>query len=404
METNQTPYILFFRNSGPETHEHLSADDRQLLMTRWNAWYDDLAAKGKAIGGTPLELETRIVAGPRGERVVDGPFAEAKEAIGGYVMLMVADLDEATAIAQRHPGLPYGSRSKCADWPIAAILESVIAKPQPRGPDVLRPLSILPNDDDTGRKIETATGVAAAPAQLVENFFRHETGRLHGALIRLLGTQNLTLAEDVAQEAMLRALRTWSMGGIPQNPSAWIMRVAMNLAKDALRHQRMATTKEPAIIAHLDQTLADSTLGKTSEYEIRDDALRLMFVCCHPAMATDAQVVLALKVLCGFSTAEIARAFLSSEAAIEKQLTRTRGRIQEAGSGSISPTAKTSPRASMASSPHSIFCSTKATKLPPVRPSCARSYAAKPFGSSSFSLGIPPATLPAATPCSPSCS
>ncbi len=108
METNQTPYILFFRNSGPETHEHLSADDRQLLMTRWNAWYDDLAAEGKAIGGTPLELETRIVAGPRGERVVDGPFAEAKEAIGGYVMLMVADLDEATAIAQRHPGLPYG--------------------------------------------------------------------------------------------------------------------------------------------------------------------------------------------------------------------------------------------------------------------------------------------------------
>ncbi|HEY3664265.1 MAG TPA: sigma-70 family RNA polymerase sigma factor, partial [Chthoniobacterales bacterium] len=175
--------------------------------------------------------------------------------------------------------------------------------------------------------------ISAPAAQLVENFFRHETGRLHGALIRLLGTQNLTLAEDVAQEAMLRALRTWSMGGIPQNPSAWIMRVAMNLAKDALRHQRMATAKEPAIIAHLDQTLADSTLGKTSEYEIRDDALRLMFVCAHPAIATDAQVVLALKVLCGFSTAEIARAFLSSEAAIEKQLTRTRGRIQEAGIG-----------------------------------------------------------------------
>src|SRR6266446_6625316 len=108
METNRTPYILFFRNSGPETHAHLSADERQQLMTRWNAWYDDLAAAGKAIDGTPLELETRIVSGPRGERVVDGPFAEAKEAIGGYVMLMVRDLDEATAIAQKHPGLPYG--------------------------------------------------------------------------------------------------------------------------------------------------------------------------------------------------------------------------------------------------------------------------------------------------------
>ena len=108
METNTTPYILFFRNSGPENHAHLSAEERQQLVTRWNAWYDDLAADGKALDGTPLELETRIVAGPRGERVVDGPFAEAKEAIGGYVMLAVSDLAEATAIAQRHPGLAYG--------------------------------------------------------------------------------------------------------------------------------------------------------------------------------------------------------------------------------------------------------------------------------------------------------
>ena len=108
METNTAPYILFFRNSGPETHAHLSAEERQQLVTRWNAWYDELAAAGKAIEGTPLELETRIVSGPRGERVVDGPFAEAKEAIGGYVMLTVTDLEEATAIAQKHPGLPYG--------------------------------------------------------------------------------------------------------------------------------------------------------------------------------------------------------------------------------------------------------------------------------------------------------
>lgn len=169
--------------------------------------------------------------------------------------------------------------------------------------------------------------------QLVEHFFRHETGRLHGALIRLLGVHNLALVEDVTQEALLRALRTWSMGGVPANPSAWITRVAMNLAKDALRHQRMSASKEPAIITYLDQTLAASAVGKGEEHEIRDDALRLMFVCCHPAIPTDAQVVLALKVLCGFSTGEIARAFLSSEAAIEKQLTRTRQRLQEEAIG-----------------------------------------------------------------------
>jgi hypothetical protein len=102
------PYLLFFRNSGPETHQHLSPEQRQQLVTRWNAWYDGLAAQGKAVEGQPLELETRIVSGPGGARVVDGPFAEAKEAIGGYVKLIVSGLDEATEIAQQHPGLDYG--------------------------------------------------------------------------------------------------------------------------------------------------------------------------------------------------------------------------------------------------------------------------------------------------------
>lgn len=179
-------------------------------------------------------------------------------------------------------------------------------------------------------------GPTRQPAQLVEHFFRHETGRLHGALIRLLGVRNFTLAEDVAQEAMLRALRAWAMGGVPANPSAWITRVAMNLAKDALRHQRMAGGKEPALVTHfeLGGAMAPSpAVAVAHAHVIRDDALRLLFVCCHPAVAADAQVVLALKVLCGFGTGEIARAFLTSEAAIEKQLTRTKQRIQAAGLG-----------------------------------------------------------------------
>lgn len=168
------------------------------------------------------------------------------------------------------------------------------------------------------------------PAQLVENFFRHETGRLHGALVRLVGVQNLALAEDVAQEAMLRALRTWSMGGVPPNPSAWITQVAMNLARDALRHQRMSAGKETAIVTHHEQMLATPAVAWEAAHEIRDDALRLMFVCCHPDIAADAQVMLALKVLCGFGTGEIARAFFSTEAAVEKQLTRTKQRIKDA--------------------------------------------------------------------------
>lgn len=170
----------------------------------------------------------------------------------------------------------------------------------------------------------------ARPAQLVEHFFRHETGRLHGALIRLVGVHNITLAEDVAQEALLRAMRVWSMGGVPPNPSAWITRVAMNLAKDALRHQRMSAAKEPAVATHIEQNFATPAVAVGVAHEIRDDTLRLLFVCCHPSLPADAQVVLALKMMCGFSTAEIARAFLSSDAAIEKQLTRTKQRIRDA--------------------------------------------------------------------------
>lgn len=102
-----TPYLLLFRNTGPETHAHLSAAERQKLLADWNAWYDNLAASGKATEGQPLAAETRVVSG-LGGRFTDGPFSEAKEAVGGYVKLIVSGLDEATAIAQRHPGLRYG--------------------------------------------------------------------------------------------------------------------------------------------------------------------------------------------------------------------------------------------------------------------------------------------------------
>lgn len=194
-------------------------------------------------------------------------------------------------------------------------------------------MSVAGSDSSQAKAAVLDPGTTTGPAQLVEHFFRHETGRLHGALVRLMGVHNLTLAEDVAQEAMLRALHSWSMGGIPANPSAWITRVAMNLGRDAMRHQRMSGSKESAIITHLEQMAPTPAVAMEGVQEIRDDALRLLFVCSHPSIAPDAQVVLALKVLCGFSTGEIARAFLTSEAAIEKQLTRTKQRIQKANIG-----------------------------------------------------------------------
>ncbi len=102
------PYMLLFRNTGPEVFRPLSPTQRQQLINDWNAWFEALLADGRASEGQPLELETRVVAGPGGARVTDGPFPEAKEAIGGYVMLNVTTLEEATAIARKHPALAHG--------------------------------------------------------------------------------------------------------------------------------------------------------------------------------------------------------------------------------------------------------------------------------------------------------
>ncbi len=104
------PYMLLFRNTGPEVFKDLSPDERQELIARWNAWFEALLAKGKAVEGQPLETETRIVSGPGGSRITDGPFPEAKEAIGGYVTLLVSGMDEATEIAREHPALAHGMK------------------------------------------------------------------------------------------------------------------------------------------------------------------------------------------------------------------------------------------------------------------------------------------------------
>jgi len=103
-----TPYLLLFRNTGPENYAHLSLEQRQHLVTRWNAWFDGLLRTGKAVEGQPLEIETRVVSGPGGTRITDGPFPETKEAIGGYVKLLASGLDEATEIARQHPALVFG--------------------------------------------------------------------------------------------------------------------------------------------------------------------------------------------------------------------------------------------------------------------------------------------------------
>lgn len=102
------PFLLIFRESTPEVYDQMSVSQRTESLDRWNAWFDGLVARGKVDHGHPLEATGRVVTGSRGERIFDGPFAETKEAIGGYFLLQVADLEEATRIAQECPSLAYG--------------------------------------------------------------------------------------------------------------------------------------------------------------------------------------------------------------------------------------------------------------------------------------------------------
>jgi hypothetical protein len=136
MPTHSSPFLLIFRDSGPESYSAMSPEQRQQLLNEWNAWYDGLAAQGKVQHGHPLEPEGRVVSGARGERVVDGPFAEAKEAIGGYFLLTVADLDEATAIAKRCPSLGIGLTVEVRPVADACAGLGVRGRPQPAAASV----------------------------------------------------------------------------------------------------------------------------------------------------------------------------------------------------------------------------------------------------------------------------
>ena len=159
--------------------------------------------------------------------------------------------------------------------------------------------------------------------QLADHLFRHESGKMVAILAGIYGSHRLQMAEDVVQEALVRALKTWPYSGTPGNPTAW--RTAKNLAVDQLRREKCFLGKQATIIASMERDDG----GDGNESSFRDDQLRLMFVCCHPDLPQETQTALALKTLCGFSPAEIARAFFISEAAVSKRLTRARLRIRE---------------------------------------------------------------------------
>jgi RNA polymerase sigma factor (sigma-70 family) len=166
---------------------------------------------------------------------------------------------------------------------------------------------------------------------LADHLFRHEAAKLVSVLTGIFGIERLQFAEDVVQEALVRTLQTWPYYGVPKNPAAWLTQTAKNLALDLIRREKLFHDKQPQIITHIEQwsSDADASESVSFENEIKDGRLRLMFACCHPLIPQESQTALALKTLCAFSPAEIAKAFLTTEAAVAKRLTRARQKIRE---------------------------------------------------------------------------
>jgi RNA polymerase sigma-70 factor (ECF subfamily) len=164
--------------------------------------------------------------------------------------------------------------------------------------------------------------------QLVDHLFRREAGRMVAVLTRLLGTEHLGLAEDVVQEALIKALRTWPFRGVPDNPGGWLMQVAKNRALDLLRRDINLARKEEALRGWTAALSADEGDAEGDD-EALDDQLRMIFICCQPAVPRDARVALTLKIVGGFGVPEIARAYLAKEATIAQRLVRAKRKIQE---------------------------------------------------------------------------
>jgi RNA polymerase sigma factor (sigma-70 family) len=160
------------------------------------------------------------------------------------------------------------------------------------------------------------------PGDAVARMVREERARVLATLIRVTGS--VDLAEDAAQDAVVRALETWPRDGVPDNPRAWLLVTAKRRAIDLIRREARRAGKETEAMTFLDPAPEPAEV-------VRDDLLRLVFTCCHPCLAVEAQVALALRTLGGLSTAEAARGLMVPEATMAKRLTRAKQKIAQAG-------------------------------------------------------------------------
>ena len=244
----------------------------------------------RCLGGAhlqPAETATTVRHSAGEALITDGPFADTKEVLGGYFVLDASNLDEALEFVLRIPAVRLG------------------------GAVEVRPLVEIPVEDGS----------------LIEQVFRREWGRVMASLVGFLG--DIDLAEEAAQEAFAIAAERWPRDGMPQHPVAWLVATGRNRAIDRLRRER--TLEDKTRLLEDDRPTATMDEIDLDDSTIQDERLELIFTCCHPALAVEAQVALTLRALGGLTTEEIARAFLVSEA--DDEAPALAGQGQDQGDG-----------------------------------------------------------------------
>lgn len=166
---------------------------------------------------------------------------------------------------------------------------------------------------------------------LVDHLFRHQAGRLVSTLTRIFGPHRLDLAEEVVQDALVKALQQWPYRGVPENPAGWLVQVARNRALDLLRRESSFQVKAEQLLQAFERQEVATSVGEGTQrcQDALDDEVQMMFMACHPAIPRTGRVALTLKTVGGFGVGEIARAFLASEATIAQRIVRAKRLIRD---------------------------------------------------------------------------